>query len=201
MRLKDTELQLLNPKYSLESHFPTKDRGIWTCMQELLSLSQYNTRVEHSIVYPEDSSNKPLLHCSGHCLPDPPFTPLWSRVEKHEIKARKFTYLDATWWDCSGHVFSGSSNPHTSSQLSEMPGGDAIAGHEGRRSIFLGCYTQITNALSQHPAVTWTRSSTTHQWIIQLCVVPKPRCCQLFAVTCLSKYRETSRKVNWCRGI
>ena len=95
-----------------------------------------------------------INHCPGHCLPDPPLPSLWSRGEKHEMKARKFTYLDATWWDCSGHVYSGSSDSHTSSQLSAMPGEDTISGHEGRRSIFIRYCTQITNPLSQHPAVT-----------------------------------------------
>lgn len=52
-----------------------------------------------------------------------------------------------------GHVYSGSSSPHTSAWLGATPGGDNISGHEGRRSIFIGYCTQITNPVSQHPAV------------------------------------------------
>lgn len=102
------------------------------------------------------------------------------------MKARKFTHLDAT----SGTKVSMSVllAEIPISKLSAAPGGDTMPGHKARRSMFVG--SQSTSSSN-----TWHEPSVL-SWIIQMCAVPKPLCCQLFTVTPFSNDRETLRKAN-----
>lgn len=89
-----------------------KLKGIWNGISNFIPYSSITQDVSIHLCTLQTPQ---INHCLGHRLPDPPLPFLWSTGEKHEMKARKFTYLDTTWWDGSGHVYSGSSDPHTSS--------------------------------------------------------------------------------------
>jgi len=79
-------------------------------------------------------------------------------------------------------------------QLSAMPAGDTISGHEGRRSIFTGYCTQISNPLSQHPAVTRGTDQMQHCTPMDRTALRGTQTSLLLAY--LSKDREIFRKVN-----
>lgn len=156
-------------------------------MQQLCySLSRYNLRCIHLYTL----QTPQISHCPGHCLPDPPLPSLWSRAEEHEMRARKFISLDALWWHCSGHVYSGSTipapAPGTGQRQQEIPLQVMKAGDPNSQAL--------APKSCQHPAAP---CGTELQWVLQLCMVPKPHS-QLWLI---SAQTETSRNVNWCRGI